>query len=71
MGYDVDTLTHTVDMHIGSLRQKLEKDPRLPELILNSSRNGLQVCRLKQAHFHSFAKPTGPALACNRMLTVL
>ena len=50
MGYDVDTLTHTVDMHVGSLRQKLEKDPRLPELILNSSRNGLQVCRLKQAH---------------------
>jgi len=33
-GYDVATITRTVDMHVASLRQKLEKDPKRPELIL-------------------------------------
>ena len=33
-GYEEGTLTRTVDVHIGSLRQKLERDPKHPELIL-------------------------------------
>ena len=32
-GYDVRTLTRTVDMHVASLRNKLEDDPTRPELI--------------------------------------
>src|SRR5579884_97389 len=33
-GYNEDTFTRTVDVHVGSLRQKLEKDPKQPSLIL-------------------------------------
>jgi len=33
-GYEDGTFTRTVDVHIASLRQKLEKDPKKPELIL-------------------------------------
>ena len=33
-GYDADTLTRTVDTHVGSLRQKLEENPKRPELIV-------------------------------------
>jgi two-component system alkaline phosphatase synthesis response regulator PhoP len=33
-GYESDTFTRTVDVHISSLRQKLENDPKRPELIL-------------------------------------
>jgi two-component system, OmpR family, alkaline phosphatase synthesis response regulator PhoP len=33
-GYSADTFTRTVDVHVASLRQKLEKDPKDPELIL-------------------------------------
>src|SRR6201987_2134661 len=33
-GYDADTLTRTVDTHIASLRQKLEENPKRPELLL-------------------------------------
>jgi len=33
-GYEEGTLTRTVDVHIGGLRQKLERDPKHPELIL-------------------------------------
>jgi len=33
-GYSEDTFTRTVDVHVASLRQKLEKDPKQPELIL-------------------------------------
>ncbi len=32
-GYEVATFTRTVDVHVAGLRQKLEKDPRNPELI--------------------------------------
>jgi len=32
--YDVRAITRTVDMHVASLRQKLEKNPKRPELIL-------------------------------------
>ncbi len=35
--YDSDTHTRTVDMHIASLRQKLEEDPKNPALILTAS----------------------------------
>ncbi len=33
-GYNVGTFTRTVDVHIFSLRQKLESDPKNPALIL-------------------------------------
>jgi two-component system, OmpR family, alkaline phosphatase synthesis response regulator PhoP len=36
-GYDSDTLTRTVDTHVGSLRQKLEQNPKKPDLILSVS----------------------------------
>ncbi len=33
-GYDAGTLTRTVDVHVASLRQKLERDPKHPQLII-------------------------------------
>jgi len=33
-GYSADTFTRTVDVHVASLRQKLEDDPKQPQLIL-------------------------------------
>lgn len=33
-GYDENTLTRTVDMHVASLRDKLEENPKHPELII-------------------------------------
>lgn len=33
-GYNADTFTRTVDVHVASLRQKLESDPKQPEHIL-------------------------------------
>jgi two-component system alkaline phosphatase synthesis response regulator PhoP len=33
-GYSTETFTRTVDVHVASLRQKLERDPKEPELIL-------------------------------------
>jgi len=33
-GYSEDTLARTVDMHVDSLRDKLEQDPKKPELIV-------------------------------------
>ena len=33
-GYSEETFTRTVDVHVGSLRQKLEIDPKQPALIL-------------------------------------
>lgn len=33
-GYSTETFTRTVDVHIVSLRQKLERDPKHPELIV-------------------------------------
>ena len=33
-GYNEDTFTRTVDVHVGSLRQKLEADPKQPSLIV-------------------------------------
>jgi two-component system alkaline phosphatase synthesis response regulator PhoP len=39
-GYDSGTFTRTVDVHVASLRQKLEKDPKNPELILTVSGTG-------------------------------
>jgi two-component system, OmpR family, alkaline phosphatase synthesis response regulator PhoP len=33
-GYDTSTFTRTVDTHVGSLRRKLEEDPKQPALIV-------------------------------------
>jgi two-component system, OmpR family, alkaline phosphatase synthesis response regulator PhoP len=32
-GYSAETYTRTVDVHVASLRQKLESDPRQPQFI--------------------------------------
>jgi two-component system alkaline phosphatase synthesis response regulator PhoP len=32
-GYSTETLTRTVDVHVASLRQKLESDPKKPKRI--------------------------------------
>jgi len=34
--YDASTFTRTVDVHVASLRQKLEDDPKRPQLILTA-----------------------------------
>ena len=39
-GYVADSLTRTVDAHVASLRQKLEENPKRPELILTVSGTG-------------------------------
>ena len=39
-GYVVDSLTRTVDAHVASLRQKLEENPKRPELIVTVSGTG-------------------------------
>jgi len=36
-GYEVGTFTRTVDVHVAGLRQKLEKAPKKPEMILTVS----------------------------------
>lgn len=36
-GYSEQSLTRTVDMHVSSLREKLEQNPRSPELIVTVS----------------------------------
>ncbi len=33
-GYESGTLTRTVDMHVASLREKLEENPKHPALIV-------------------------------------
>jgi two-component system alkaline phosphatase synthesis response regulator PhoP len=45
-GYDADTFTRTVDTHVGSLRQKLEENPKRPELILTVSGVGYKFVGL-------------------------
>jgi len=40
-GYSEDTFTRTVDVHVGSLRQKLEKDPKQPAMIVTVPGLGL------------------------------
>jgi two-component system alkaline phosphatase synthesis response regulator PhoP len=39
-GYVADALTRTVDTHVASLRQKLEDNPKRPELIITVSGTG-------------------------------
>jgi two-component system alkaline phosphatase synthesis response regulator PhoP len=39
-GYTADSLTRTVDAHVASLRQKLEENPKRPELIVTVSGTG-------------------------------
>jgi two-component system alkaline phosphatase synthesis response regulator PhoP len=36
-GYSAETFTRTVDVHIASLRQKLEANPKQPQMILTVS----------------------------------
>jgi len=45
-GYDTDTFTRTVDTHVVSLRQKLEENPKRPELILTVSGVGYKFVGL-------------------------
>jgi len=39
-GYEAGTFTRTVDVHVASLRQKLERDPKRPELIVTVHKSG-------------------------------
>ncbi|PYX23110.1 MAG: DNA-binding response regulator [Acidobacteria bacterium] len=39
-GYEAGTFTRTVDVHVASLRQKIEKDPKRPELIVTVHKSG-------------------------------
>ena len=39
-GYDAGSFTRTVDMHVASLRKKLEKQPAAPEFIITISNTG-------------------------------
>jgi len=45
-GYDTNTFTRTVDTHVGSVRQKLEENPKHPELILTVSGVGYKFTGL-------------------------
>jgi two-component system alkaline phosphatase synthesis response regulator PhoP len=47
-GYGTNTFTRTVDTHICSLRQKLEENPKRPELILSVSGIGYKFVGLKE-----------------------
>jgi two-component system alkaline phosphatase synthesis response regulator PhoP len=42
-GYDSGTFTRTVDVHVASLRHKLEKDSKRPELLLTVAGVGYQL----------------------------
>ena len=42
-GYDTGTLTRTVDVHIASLRNKLEHNPSHPEMDLDGIGTRLQI----------------------------
>ena len=42
-GYDAMPVTRTVDVHVGSLRQKLERNPAHPEHILTVHRRGYRL----------------------------
>lgn len=48
-GYEADTLTRTVDTHVGSLRQKLEENPKRPELIVTVSGVGYKFMGQSQS----------------------
>jgi two-component system, OmpR family, alkaline phosphatase synthesis response regulator PhoP len=45
-GYDGNALTRTIDMHVSSLRNKLEGDPQNPEFILTVSGVGYKFARV-------------------------
>jgi two-component system alkaline phosphatase synthesis response regulator PhoP len=45
-GYDADAFTRTVDTHVGSLRQKLEENPKRPEFIVMVSGVGYKFVGL-------------------------
>jgi two-component system alkaline phosphatase synthesis response regulator PhoP len=45
-GYESGTLTRTLDVHVASLRQKLEMDPTRPEFILTVPGVGYMFCGL-------------------------
>ena len=48
-GYATDAMTRTIDMHISSLREKLEANPKYPELILTVARFGYKFAGSKNA----------------------
>jgi two-component system, OmpR family, alkaline phosphatase synthesis response regulator PhoP len=47
-GYEADTFTRTVDTHVATLRQKLEENPKKPELIIAVSGVGYRFMGRKQ-----------------------
>lgn len=47
-GYDAATFTRTVDVHVASLRQKLETDPKRPEFIITVPAIGYKFEGIKE-----------------------
>lgn len=48
-GYDTGSFTRTVDMHVASLRKKLEKNPSSPEFIITVPNAGYKFLGAKRA----------------------
>jgi two-component system, OmpR family, alkaline phosphatase synthesis response regulator PhoP len=48
-GYSTETFTRTVDVHVASLRQKIEKSPKSPEMILTVAGLGYKFVPLPPA----------------------
>jgi two-component system, OmpR family, alkaline phosphatase synthesis response regulator PhoP len=46
-GYATDAMTRTIDMHISNLREKLEANPKYPELILTVAKVGYKFAGSK------------------------
>jgi len=44
-GYNTGSFTRTVDVHVASLRRKIEREPSVPELILTVSNTGYKFAR--------------------------
>jgi two-component system, OmpR family, alkaline phosphatase synthesis response regulator PhoP len=63
-GYSADVYTHTVDVHVTSLRKKLEEDPERPKFILTMQGLGYKFapyrrCRsCRTSSFNSVLKPS-------------
>ena len=47
-GYSADTFSRTVDVHVASLRQKIEKDSKRPELIFTVPGTGYKFSPLEE-----------------------
>ncbi|HEX5000439.1 MAG TPA: ATP-binding protein, partial [Terriglobia bacterium] len=71
-GYSASAYTRTVDVHVASLRQKLEPDPRQPRYIVTVQASRLQVHAVSErAPTRAFVIPAAVVLAVLLLLAVL